>query len=65
LARKLIAFFADERFVREIDAICRKIDISRSALIRRGLHYYIGMSELEMTAVDRKTILQAREAGYQ
>jgi predicted transcriptional regulator len=56
--RKLVAFQMDDRLLKRTDAICEQIDCSRSAFLRRCINYYLGMSELEMTAVDRKLIKQ-------
>jgi hypothetical protein len=61
--RKLVAFKIDARFLDQVDAICEHIMCSRSAFIRRCLQYYIGMSELQMTAVDRELIKQLRDTA--
>jgi predicted transcriptional regulator len=54
--RKLVAFQMDDGLLKRTDAICEQIDCSRSAFLRRCLQYYIGMSQLEMTSVDRELI---------
>lgn len=60
---RLIAFKIDSEVLKQLDSICKKIDCTRSQLIRRSLHYYIGMSELQMTAVDRELIKQLRDTA--
>jgi hypothetical protein len=62
--RKLVAFKIDDRFLRQVDSICEQIDCSRTAFIKRCLHYYIGMSELQLTAVDRE-VIQRVDRGLQ